>query len=79
MPVIFPAEIVAAVNNSLADGNPMVLAVVTSEQKPVLSFRGSTQTLSDHELCLWKYEVEFSIWIMRKQFLEINMLDERGN
>jgi hypothetical protein len=53
MPVILTPEIKDLVNNGLASGNPMVLAVVTVENKPVLSFRGSTQVYGDGQLGLW--------------------------
>ena len=41
------------VNNGLASGNPLLLAAVTSDSKPLLSFRGSTQVYSDGQLGLW--------------------------
>ncbi len=53
MSLVLTSEIKELVNNGLASGNPMVLAVVTPENKPVLSFRGSTQAYGDDGLCLW--------------------------
>jgi len=53
MPVMLTPEIIELVNNALASGNPLVLAVVTSESKPVLSFRGSTQVYSHSQLAFW--------------------------
>ena len=53
MPVVLTPEIKELVNNGLASGNPLLLAAVTSDSKPVLSFRGSTQVYSDGELGLW--------------------------
>ena len=47
MPVVLTPEINNLVNNGLASGNPLLLAVVTSDGKPLLSFRGSTQVYSD--------------------------------
>ena len=41
------------VNNALADGAPLLLAAVSPDGKPVLSFRGSVQTYSDDQLGLW--------------------------
>jgi hypothetical protein len=41
------------VNNGLASGNPLLLAAVAPDSKPVLSFRGSKQAYSDGELGLW--------------------------
>src|SRR5579884_4206380 len=41
------------INNALADGHPLVLAVVDPSGQPVLSFRGSLQTYSDTQLGFW--------------------------
>ena len=53
MSLVLTPEIKDLVNNGLVSGNPLLLAVVTSENKPVLSFRGSTQVYSDEQLGLW--------------------------
>jgi hypothetical protein len=53
MPLVLTPEIKELVNNGLASGNPLLLAVVTPENKPGLSFRGSTQVYSDDQLGLW--------------------------
>jgi Pyridoxamine 5'-phosphate oxidase len=53
MPLVLTQEIKDLVNNGLASGNPLLLAVVTQENKPALSFRGSTQVYSDDQLGLW--------------------------
>jgi hypothetical protein len=53
MPVVLTPEIKELVNNGLASGNPLLLAAVTSDSKPLLSFRGSTQVYSDGQLRLW--------------------------
>ena len=53
MPLVLTPEIKEMVNGGLSTGNPMLLAVVTPEHKPVLSFRGSTQVYSDSALGLW--------------------------
>jgi hypothetical protein len=53
MALVLTEEIKELVNNGLASGNPLALAVVTRENKPVLSFRGSTQVYSDDQLGLW--------------------------
>jgi hypothetical protein len=37
----------------IASGNPLLLAAIASDSKPILSFRGSTQVYSDGELGLW--------------------------
>jgi hypothetical protein len=53
MTLVLTPEIKELVNNGLATGNPLALAVVTPDNKPVLSFRGSTQVYSDDQLGLW--------------------------
>lgn len=53
MALVLTAEIKDMVNNALANGNPMVLAVVSPENRPLLSFRGSTQVFSDSALGIW--------------------------
>ena len=53
MPIALTQEIKDLINNALTSGSPMALAVVTPDNKPVLSFRGSTQVYSDDALGLW--------------------------
>jgi hypothetical protein len=53
MSLVLTPEIKDLVNNALTSGNPLLLAVVTEENKPLLSFRGSTQVYSDDQLGLW--------------------------
>jgi hypothetical protein len=53
MPLVLTPEIKELVNNGLTSGNPLVLAVVDGDNKPSLSFRGSTQVHSDDQLGLW--------------------------
>jgi hypothetical protein len=53
MPLQLTQEIKDLVNNGLASGNPLVLAVVTPANRPRLSFRGSTQVYSDDALGFW--------------------------
>lgn len=53
MPIVLTPEIREMVNGGLTSGNPLVLAVVTPDHKPSLSFRGSTQVYSDDQLGLW--------------------------
>ena len=53
MPIVLTPEIKEMVNGGLTTGNPMLLAVVNRENKPVLSFRGSLQVFSDDQLALW--------------------------
>jgi hypothetical protein len=58
MPVVLTPEIKELVNNGLASGNPLLPAAVTSDSKPLLSFRGSTQVYSDGQLGLATDEAE---------------------
>jgi hypothetical protein len=53
MPLALTQEIKDMINGGLTSGNPMLLAVVSPDNKPVLSFRGSTQVYSDSALGLW--------------------------
>ncbi|HEY4985450.1 MAG TPA: pyridoxamine 5'-phosphate oxidase family protein [Bradyrhizobium sp.] len=53
MALVLTPEIKELVNNGLTSGNPLALAVVTPDNKPSLSFRGSTQVYSDNQLGLW--------------------------
>ena len=53
MTLVLTPEIKELVNNGLISGNPLALAVVTPDNKPSLSFRGSTQVYSDDQLGLW--------------------------
>jgi len=46
-------ELHSKINNALADGHPLVLAVVDESGQPHLSFRGSLQTYSDTQLGFW--------------------------
>ena len=53
MPLVLTPQIKDLVNNALASGTPLLLAVVTADNKPLLSFRGSTQVYSDDQLGVW--------------------------
>ena len=53
MPIAITPEIKDMVNNALASGHPLVLAVVSPDNKPLVSFRGSTQVFSDSSLAVW--------------------------
>jgi hypothetical protein len=52
-PVALSDEIKQLVNGALAAGHPILLACVSAEGKPVLSFRGSIQAYSDDQLGFW--------------------------
>ncbi len=53
MTVALTLEIKDLVNNALASGSPLLLAVVTPENKPGLTVRGSAQVYSDSQIGLW--------------------------
>lgn len=52
-PLKLTAEMKATINAALASGSPILLAAVTPEGKPLLSFRGSLQVYSDTQLGFW--------------------------
>ncbi|HEX4198385.1 MAG TPA: pyridoxamine 5'-phosphate oxidase family protein [Caulobacteraceae bacterium] len=51
-------EIRALVNGALESGNPMLLAVITADGKPRMSFRGSIQALGSSQLGFWGRRAE---------------------
>lgn len=57
-PLKLTDEIKAIVNSALESGSPILVAAVTAEGRPVLSFRGSLQAYSDTQLGFWLRGVE---------------------
>jgi hypothetical protein len=57
-PLALTPEITALVNGALDAGQPLLLAVVDADHKPVLSFRGSTVVFSDTQLSFWARNAE---------------------
>jgi hypothetical protein len=53
MPIDLTDEIREHVNGALVKGTPMIIAVVTTDGRPRLSFRGSTQVFSPDQLSFW--------------------------
>ena len=51
-------EIKGLVNGALANGTPVLIAVVTKDGKPRMSFRGSLQTMDDDKLSFWARRLE---------------------
>jgi hypothetical protein len=51
-------QIRGLVDGALANGTPMLIAVVTADGKPRMSFRGSMQSLSDDQLSFWARRLE---------------------
>jgi hypothetical protein len=56
--LVLTQEIKDLVNGSLESGNPILLAAVDAQNRPVLSFRGSTQVHGDDSLGLWARNAE---------------------
>lgn len=52
-PVNINDAMAETVNGALVNGTPFVVAYVDDRGQPHLSFRGSVQTYSDHQLALW--------------------------
>jgi hypothetical protein len=52
-PLVLPAALRDAIDANLLDKHPMLLSYVSPQGQPVLSFRGSTQVLSDDQLAMW--------------------------
>jgi hypothetical protein len=57
-PFALTSEIKALVAGAFDSGNVLLLAAVGKDQKPVLSFRGSTAVFSDTQLSLWARNAE---------------------
>jgi len=53
MSVVLTPEIKELVNNGLTSGHPLLLAAVSAQNKPILSYRGSIQVYSDGQLGVW--------------------------
>ncbi len=58
MPLQLPDEFRNAINNSLADGAPIIMAAVQADGQPWISFRGSTHVHSDDQLGVWLRNIE---------------------
>jgi hypothetical protein len=52
-PFALTPEVTAIVTGAFDSGNVLLLAAVDKDQKPVLSFRGSTAVYSDTQLSFW--------------------------
>ncbi len=58
MSLVLGEEIRGLVDGALLNGTPMLIAVVTADGKPRMSYRGSIQSLSDHQLSFWARRIE---------------------
>lgn len=53
MAVSLTEEMQQAINSAFDDGFPIVWSSVGKDGQPVLSFFGTTQAYSDHEIAIW--------------------------
>jgi hypothetical protein len=58
MSLVLGPEIRGLVDGALVNGTPMLIAVVTADGKPRMSYRGSIQSLSDDQLSFWARRIE---------------------
>lgn len=52
-PLVLTEEITNLIKGAIDSGNILILAVVDKDQRPVLSFRGSTAVFSSNQLSFW--------------------------
>ncbi len=57
-PLVLTPEISALIAGALDSGHVLLLAAVSADQRPVLSFRGSTAVFSADQLSLWVRNAE---------------------
>jgi uncharacterized pyridoxamine 5'-phosphate oxidase family protein len=48
-----PADLKARIDNALKERHPIMITYVDETGQPNLTFRGSTQVFSDHQLAIW--------------------------
>ncbi len=53
MALVLPEAVKRDVNDAFAEGHPIVVAGVTADGEPTVSFRGTAQTLGDSALAFW--------------------------
>ena len=58
MSIALSDELKGLVNGALANGTPVLIAVVTKDGKPRMSFRGSLQTMDGDKLSFWARRLE---------------------
>ena len=58
MTIVLDDELKGLINTALSERTPMVLASVDAEGRPRLTFRGSVQTFSDHQVGFWARNAE---------------------
>lgn len=51
--LVLPDEFKTAIDNSLADGAPILMAAVQADGQPWMAFRGSAHAHSDDQIGLW--------------------------
>ncbi len=60
MALVLTDAIKRDVNNAFAEGHPIVVAGVTAEGEPTVSFRGTAQTLGDSAIAFWSRDPQGS-------------------
>ena len=58
MSITLSDELKGLINGALANGTPVLIAVVTKDGKPRMSFRGSLQAMDDDKLSFWARRLE---------------------
>ena len=53
MTLLLPEAVKRDVNSAFAEGHPIVVAGVTMDGEPTVSYRGTAQTLGDSALAFW--------------------------
>ena len=53
MALVLPETVKRDVNHAFAEGHPIVVAGVTVDGEPTVSYRGTAQTLGDSALAFW--------------------------
>ncbi len=53
MALVLPEAVKRDVNNAFGEGHPIVVAGVTVDGEPTVSYRGTAQTLGDSALAFW--------------------------
>lgn len=53
MAIVLPEPVKRDFNEAFAEGHPIVVAGVTAEGEPTVSFRGTAQTLGDSAVAFW--------------------------
>ncbi len=58
--IVLPESVKRDVDSAFAEGHPIVVAGVTADCEPAVSFRGTAQVLSDSALAFWSRDAAAS-------------------